>query len=114
MATVDVGRLQAELRALHSRLEMLEVAAIVAAEERDKETEGDAGGGMGPSPLKEADFTKGDNSANAEKKSVSARNNDQGDRAELTQQEWELQPEETSERYTTVPCNLLTTSLTLT
>lgn len=29
--TVDVGRLQVELRALHSRLELLETAALVAA-----------------------------------------------------------------------------------
>lgn len=35
--TVDVGRLQTELRALHGRLEMLEATALAAAEEREKE-----------------------------------------------------------------------------
>lgn len=38
-ATVDVGRLQTELRALHGRLEMLEVVALAAAEEKEKEPE---------------------------------------------------------------------------
>lgn len=40
-ATVDVDRLQTELRALHGRLEMLEVVALAAAEEREKELDFD-------------------------------------------------------------------------
>lgn len=42
--TVDVARLQTELRALHQRIEMLEVAAVVAAEERIKEEDLDGSG----------------------------------------------------------------------
>lgn len=45
MITVDVARLQTELRALHQRIEMLEVAAVVAAEEREKEEDLDGGSG---------------------------------------------------------------------
>eukprot|EP00752_Nemacystus_decipiens_P004826 g4392.t1 len=42
--TVDVARLQTELRALHQRIEVLEVAAVVAAEEREKEQDQDGSG----------------------------------------------------------------------
>lgn len=42
-ATVDIGRLQNELRALHSRLELLETAALVAAA-AEPETDVDRGG----------------------------------------------------------------------
>lgn len=45
MITVDVARLQTELRAMHQRIEMLEVAAVVAAEERQKEEDLDGGSG---------------------------------------------------------------------
>lgn len=45
VVTVDVARLQAELRALNTRIELLEVAALVAAEERDKEQDLDGGSG---------------------------------------------------------------------
>lgn len=41
--TVDVTRLQAELRALHQRLEFLEVAAQVAAVEHEKDQDPDGG-----------------------------------------------------------------------
>lgn len=49
MITVDVARLQAELRALHQRIEMLEVAAVVAAEEQEKEQDLDGGSGSSAS-----------------------------------------------------------------
>ena len=44
MITVDVARLQTELRTLHQRIEMLEVAAVVAAEERNNEEDLDGSG----------------------------------------------------------------------
>lgn len=72
-ATVDVGRLQTELRALHGRLEMLEVVALAAAEEREKERDLDkdlgssgvriavgAGGGEGGSPRAVDDSSRGE------------------------------------------------------
>ncbi len=49
VVTVDVARLQAELRALNHRIELLEVAAMVAAEEREKEQDLDGGSGSSTS-----------------------------------------------------------------
>lgn len=49
VVTVDVARLQAELRALNHRIELLEVAAMVAAEEREKEQDLDGGSGSSAS-----------------------------------------------------------------
>jgi len=45
VVTVDVARLQAELRGLNHRIELLEIAAMVAAEERQKEEDLDGGSG---------------------------------------------------------------------
>ncbi|CAM9607803.1 unnamed protein product [Pylaiella littoralis] len=46
--TVDVLRLQAELRALHQRIEFLELAAAVEAEERAREDHDRSSGSSGP------------------------------------------------------------------
>lgn len=43
--TVDVVRLQAELRALHQRIEFLELAVVVEAEERAKDQDFDRSSG---------------------------------------------------------------------
>lgn len=49
IVTVDVARLQTELRSLHQRLELLEVAAVVAAEEQEKQEDLDGGSGSSAS-----------------------------------------------------------------
>eukprot|EP00904_Undaria_pinnatifida_P002133 jgi/Undpi1/11920/HiC_scaffold_4.g01619.m1 len=65
-ATVDVDRLQTELRALHGRLEMLEVVALAAAEEKEKELDFDKD--VGSSGVRIAAGTEGGEEEDEEEK----------------------------------------------
>ena len=65
-ATVDVDRLQTELRALHGRLEMLEVVALAAAEEKEKELDFDKD--VGSSGVRIAVGTEGGEEEDEEEK----------------------------------------------